>query len=108
MFAKNEDLHYQFCGQGVKRKILGRGGSLMMVEVTFEKGAVGEIHSHIHEQVSYITEGAFEFNFNGNATLLKKGDSVYIPSGVKHGVTAVEDINIIVDVFTPQREDFIA
>jgi quercetin dioxygenase-like cupin family protein len=43
----------------VSRKILGTGGSLMMVEVIFKKGGVGEVHAHdTHEQVSYIVGAA--------------------------------------------------
>ncbi|MCH6265939.1 cupin domain-containing protein [Neobacillus citreus] len=94
-------------GEGAKRKLLGRGGSLMMTEVSFQKDAIGAIHSHPHEQVSYIVQGSFEFNLDGNVQQVVKGDSIYIPSNTLHGVKALEDDSIILDVFTPQREDFL-
>ena len=93
--------------EGVMRKLLGYGGSLMMTEVTFKKDAVGSIHSHPHEQVSYITQGSFEFNLDGKIQIVRKGDSIYIPSDTLHGVKALEEDSVILDVFTPQREDFI-
>lgn len=107
MFVKNESLEPDVCGEGVTRKILGRGGRMMMVEVTFKKGAIGIVHTHPHEQVSYIAKGSFEFDLNGNKQVIKTGDSVYIPSDEPHGVVALEEDSVIVDVFTPQREDFL-
>lgn len=107
MFVKNESIQPTQCGVGVTMKVLGRGGILMMVEVTFKKGAEGALHSHLHEQVSYISNGSFEFNLNGNKQIIKKGDSIYIPSNVPHGTLALEEDSIIVDIFTPQREDFL-
>ncbi|WP_134702294.1 cupin domain-containing protein [Ammoniphilus sp. YIM 78166] len=91
---------------GVKRKLMSRGGTLMMTEVTFEKGAVGALHAHPHEQISYIVQGSFEFHLEGQVQIVKKGDSIYVPSNQTHGVTALEEQSIILDVFTPQREEF--
>ena len=84
-----------------------RGGSLMMVEVKFDKNAIGDPHTHPHEQVSYIASGSFEFTLEGEKQILKKGDSVYIPANAIHETVALEDDSIILDVFTPQREDFL-
>mgnify|MGYP000933821257 CR=1 FL=1 len=107
MFVDNKSVKACVCGEGQTRKILGAGGSLMMVEVTFAKGAVGTVHSHPHEQVSYVVRGSFEFNLDGDKRTIMAGDSVYVPSNVKHGVMAFEEGSVIVDVFTPQREDFL-
>ena len=107
VFVENESIQPIPCGIGVTRKVLGRGGSLMMVEVTFKKGAEGVLHFHPHEQVSYIANGSFEFNLNGNKRIVKKGDSIYIPSNEPHNALALEEDSIIVDIFTPQREEFL-
>ncbi|MCM3788622.1 cupin domain-containing protein [Domibacillus indicus] len=106
MFVKGSETKTVHAGEGAVRKLLGCGGTLTMAEVEFEKGAIGEMHSHEHEQVCYIVQGRFQFNLNGDIRLLQKGDSVYVPSNIQHGVTALEDHSIILDVFTPQREDF--
>ena len=107
MFVKNESVQSDPAGTGVTRKILGRGGKLMLVEFSFKKGGIGALHSHPHEQVGYVVNGSFEFNLNDNKQVVKKGDSVYIPSDTPHSALALEEDSIMVDVFTPQREDFL-
>jgi quercetin dioxygenase-like cupin family protein len=106
MFVKNNDVKREDLEQGLSRKILARGGKMMLVEVTFKKGAVGYLHSHPHEQISYIQKGSFEVEINGEKRILKAGDSFYAAPDVKHGVVALED-SVIIDVFTPQRDDFL-
>jgi len=54
MVLKYEDIIPENPDPGITRRILARGGSLMGVEATFKKGAVGSVHKHPHEQVSYI------------------------------------------------------
>lgn len=107
MFVKNNHVLPVPAGNGVDRKLLAAEGSLMMTEVCFQKDAIGEIHSHLHEQVSYIVSGSFEFNLNGEKQEIHRGDSVYIPTNTPHGVVALEENSIILDIFTPQREDFL-
>ncbi|MFJ5715836.1 cupin domain-containing protein [Neobacillus sp. NPDC093127] len=107
MFVKGEATVAVQADLGVKRKLLGHGGSMMMTEVSFKKDAIGAIHSHVHEQVSYIVQGSFEFNLDGIVQKVVKGDSIYIPSNTLHGVKALEEDSVILDIFTPQREDFL-
>jgi quercetin dioxygenase-like cupin family protein len=107
MFVRNSEMQSTPCEKGVSRKILGRGGKVMMTEVTFQKGAVGNRHSHPHEQVSYIHQGSFNFHLDGREQVLNTGDSVYVGPDLKHGVTALEQPSIIVDIFCPQRQDFL-
>lgn len=107
MFVKGDLVETVATGEGVGRKLLARGGSIMMTEVRFKKDAIGEIHSHIHEQVSYIVQGSFDFTLDGEVQKVGKGDSIYIPSNKPHGVKALEEDSIILDVFTPQRQDFL-
>ena len=106
MIAKNESVKSQKVGQGVGRKILARGGELMMVQVNFEKGAVGAVHTHPHQQVSYVLKGSFELEMEGRKEIIRAGDSFYVPADVPHGVVALEP-SAILDVFTPQRQDFL-
>ena len=78
----------------------------MAVEVSFQKGSIGEVHAHPHEQVSYVLKGSFEFELDGKKEIIKAGDSYYVLPGLMHGVVALED-SVILDIFTPQREDFL-
>ena len=106
MFTYNNDITATNCEPGVTRKILSYSEELMMCEITFEKGAKGNFHSHKHLQITYIAKGSFEFTIDGVTKIVNQGDSVYMPSNAVHGVTALED-GILVDVFNPMREDFL-
>ncbi|MCG7377232.1 cupin domain-containing protein [Paenibacillus sp. ACRSA] len=107
MILENAAIPAQVINATSSRKILGMGGTLMMVEVSFAKGGIGEVHSHDqHEQVSYIVKGSFEVQVGEEIRILRAGDSFYAGYNVPHGVKALED-SIILDVFTPFREDFI-
>ena len=106
MVFKNSDARVADLGEGVQRKILASDGKLMTVEFHFQKGSVGAPHSHPHEQVGYVVKGSFEATLDGKTTIIHPGDSYYVPSNVVHGVVALED-GILLDVFTPQREDFL-
>lgn len=106
MIVRNDDVKLDDLGKGVSRKVLAHVPSVMMVQVNFIKGAVGEIHQHIHEQISYIIKGSFEVSIDGKKEVIKSGDTFYVNPDALHGVTALEDSTIL-DVFTPQREDFL-
>lgn len=106
MFGFNKDARPTPCEPGVTRRILTFSDNLMMCEITFEKGAKGNFHSHVHEQITYIAEGSFSFTIDGETKVVNKGDSVYMPSNTEHGVTCLE-AGKLVDVFSPKREDFL-
>jgi quercetin dioxygenase-like cupin family protein len=91
---------------GVQRKIFGYDNRVMMVKVKFERDAVGVLHKHPHTQISYVESGVFETTIGEEKKVLKKGDGFYIPSNVTHGVICIE-AGMLVDVFSPHREDFL-
>ena len=106
MISKNSEVAAVNLGEGVKRKILASGGGLMTVQFDFEKDSVGYLHTHPHEQVGYVVKGSFEITLAGEKCIIEVGDTYYVPAGVEHGVIALEE-GILLDVFTPQREDFL-
>lgn len=106
-FFLSDDLPQYPVADGIERKIVARGGEMMIVEVHFKKGAVGALHEHIHEQVTYCTKGAVMFEVSGEKQLIAAGDSVFMPINSLHGCVVLEDDTILLDIFTPQREDFI-
>ncbi|NLB20059.1 MAG: cupin domain-containing protein [Clostridium sp.] len=104
-FDYNESVEEDL-GGGLKRRVLAHNDNLMAVEISFEKGAVGALHSHHHEQMTYILSGAFEFNVNGEKKILRAGDMTYKEPHVEHGAVCVEAGKLL-DIFTPQRVDFL-
>ncbi len=106
MFVLNEDGKKFDLKEGIHSTIKGFGGGLMAVENKFEKGAVAPDHKHINEQIVYVVSGEFEFSLSGEKRLLKAGDSLYAASGEEHGCVCIK-AGTVVDVFSPQREDFL-
>lgn len=106
MVLNYQDIETTNPAPGITRRILAHGGTMMGVEASFIKGAVGEMHKHPHEQISYILSGSFEYEEDGEKYILHQGDSYYVAPDVLHGAVALEDA-VILDIFTPQREDFL-
>jgi len=106
MVVFNDKTNSENLGGGVSRKILAHDGNMLAAEVTFKKGSVGAVHTHPHEQICYVLEGSFELNMDGEICTIKKGDTYYAKPNIPHGVVALEDGKLL-DVFTPQREDFL-
>ncbi|WP_062050046.1 cupin domain-containing protein [Bacillus sp. JCM 19034] len=92
--------------QLVKRKIHPPGDQVMMMEVQFQKGGIGQEHSHPHEQLTYCLKGVFEFKVDYNTIVLNEGETLHIPSNAVHSVVALED-GILLDTFTPLRKDLL-
>lgn len=93
-------------GQGVERRVLAYSDDLMCVENTFEKGAVGALHSHPHTQVTYVVSGAFEFEIDGVKKVVRAGDTMLKRDGVVHGCVCLEAGKLL-DIFNPYRKDFV-
>lgn len=106
VFIENSSIPWEDLGQGVKRKILAYNERLMVVKVEFEKGAIGVVHQHHHTQITHIDSGVFEVEINGDKKILKGGDAFFIPPNVMHGAVCLEP-GILIDVFSPMREDFV-
>jgi quercetin dioxygenase-like cupin family protein len=106
MICRNETVEPTPLFEGATRKLLARGGSLMLVEVRFKAGTVVAEHVHVHEQISYVVKGKVELSKGGRKEILNPGDSFYAGPNEAHGVRFIED-SVIVDGFTPQREDFL-
>ena len=105
-FDMNEDITLIDLGNGVKRKIMSHSQNVMLVEVYFEKGAIGKPHKHIHEQINYVQKGSFEVTVDGVTKIVKENDSMFIEPNVLHGCIALEE-GVLLNVFTPRRDDFL-
>ena len=104
--VSDSDIAWEDLGGGLKRKIMAYDDNLMMVKVSFKKGGIGTLHSHFHTQMSYIESGEFEITIGERKQVLRQGDVYYIPPHVVHGALCLSD-GMLVDIFTPMREDFI-
>ncbi len=107
-FFIGDEHEWQDLGDGVERKVLSWSDELMAVAVRFTKGAVGTPHAHDgHTQIGYIAAGSFDVVVGSEKRVLKAGDSYLAEKNVLHGVVALEEQSVLIDVFTPKRADFL-
>ena len=106
MFTLFDNTELKDLGDGIKRRVLSHGEDMMAVEVCFEKGAVGSMHTHPHVQISYVLEGRFEATVGEKTRVISVGDTYYTLPDVPHGVVCLEKGRLL-DVFTPERKDFL-
>lgn len=96
----------QQVGDGLTRQLFGYDDSILMARVEFETGAVGEVHSHPHSQVSYVESGQFDVYVDGVTQRLAAGDSFYIQPNLDHGAVCCA-AGALIDVFSQARADFL-
>ena len=102
----NKDVALKDLGGGVSRKVLAHNDQLMIVEVHFEKGGVGSMHTHPHLQSTYVQSGKFRFTIDGKDVEVAQGDTIAFPSDIPHGTVCLE-AGVLLDIFTPMRKDFV-
>jgi quercetin dioxygenase-like cupin family protein len=91
---------------GLTRKVMAYNDKLFLAEHQMVKGWVGTVHSHPHDQVVYVVRGHLKVTCQGKTFEIRSGDSFVVRGGVDHGASALED-SLVIDVFTPCREDYI-
>lgn len=106
LFFCHENLKSVPAGEGATRQVMGFDKDMMMVRVAFSAGSTGIMHTHPHIQATYVSKGRFEVTIGGESQVLSAGDGFFVPPDVPHGVLCLKD-GILVDVFTPAREDFL-
>lgn len=106
IFAQAGEGEWTTTPDGNRRRVILHTDELMLVEFAFEAGGEGWLHSHPHVQASYVAEGRFEVTIDGRVETIAAGGGYIVPSGLVHGVRALEKGRLI-DSFTPCRADFL-
>lgn len=84
------------------------GGRMMANWVTIEPHQVVPRHQHPHEQLGIMLEGALELTMGDEARLLRPGDAYTIPPNLPHSARTYDEGCVVLDVFSPIREDYLA
>jgi len=88
--------------------ILQSGEKVMMMILTVEPGIPTTPHSHPHEQIGYLIEGRGVLFSGGKSIEIEAGTSFLIPPHEGHNFNAIgERPAIIIDVFSPPRQDYL-
>ena len=92
--------------KGPVRTVLAHAPDLMVVRFAFAAGDQGALHSHPHVQSTFVQSGRYRFRVDGREFQVEPGDAFIIPSGAEHGCTCQEE-GVLIDSFTPRRDDFL-
>lgn len=82
------------------------GEKLMISYVNIEANATLDEHSHPHEQMGLFLEGEAEFTIGDETQHMKPGMGFLVPPNVKHKVVTSDQPIVVLDIFSPPREDF--
>ena len=104
--TRHDDVPFQDVGNGTKRRVLSYTPQLMTVEVAFETGGTGSVHTHPHAQNTYVLSGRFRFVVEDESVEVGPGDTLAFAPGARHGTLCLE-AGTLIDVFSPMREDFL-
>jgi quercetin dioxygenase-like cupin family protein len=100
-----EKLDREVLNPHISRRVIV-GEKAMVAQVFIAKGGVVPEHHHASEQITYILEGALEFEIAGRTVVVFAGQVLRIPSNLPHRAVALED-TLDLDIFSPVREDWL-
>jgi quercetin dioxygenase-like cupin family protein len=91
---------------GIRRQMVV-GENVMVCRFTFDPFVVTVVHSHPHEQMTLVISGKVKFTIDGLAVIAAPGDVLHFPPNNQHGATMLDEEVVLIDVFSPIREDFL-
>lgn len=92
--------------EGIQRQMIV-GENLMICRLRFAPNVVTPAHDHTHEQITLVERGRVLFTIGAEQRIANAGDVLHFPSGTWHGATMLDEEVILVDIFSPIREDFL-
>lgn len=91
---------------GIERQMVV-GQNMLMCRFRFAPFVVTAEHTHPHEQMTLVVQGKVKFTISGEEHILKAGDVIHFPPHNRHGATMLDEEVILIDIFSPIREDFL-
>jgi len=92
--------------EGIQRQMVV-GQNVMICRFRFAPFVVTPAHSHRHEQMSLIVQGKVKFILGDEERIVSAGDVLHFPPDFRHGATMLDEEVILIDIFSPIREDFL-
>jgi quercetin dioxygenase-like cupin family protein len=93
--------------EGIERQMVV-GQKLMICRLTIQPRVVTAVHAHEHEQMTIVERGRVLYIVDGVERVCSPGDILHFPPNVPHGATMLDEEVVLVDIFTPRREDFLS
>lgn len=91
---------------GIKRQMIV-GQNVMVCRFTFDPLVVTPEHTHPHEQMTLVMKGKVKFYVSGEERIVSAGDVLHFPPHNRHGATMLDEEVVLIDIFSPIREDFL-
>lgn len=82
------------------------GKNLMLSYLEMDEGAEVPLHSHPHEQGGMLIKGKLRLTIGEETRVVESGAMFLIPGGVPHRAVAIGGPVVVLDVFSPVREDY--
>lgn len=93
--------------EGIDRQmVVGQG--IMICRLRFDPHVVTPAHSHPHEQMTLVMQGKVRFILGDEERIVSAGDVLHFPSNHWHGATMLDEEVVLLDIFSPIREDFLS
>lgn len=106
MFYKKNESDYKTVMEGVSLKTIAFGEKTHLTEFRLSKGTTVPKHAHPHEQTGYLVSGRMTFVIEGQVFAAEPGDGWNIAGNIEHGVEVLE-ASIVIEVFSPVREEYL-
>src|SRR5487761_940198 len=82
------------------------GKHLMLSYLELDRDAVVPLHQHPHEQGGIVLKGKVELTMGNEVMITEEGSMYIIPPNMLHKAVAVDGPAVVLDVFSPVREDY--
>lgn len=92
--------------EGIERQMVV-GENIMICRFRFEPFLVTPEHTHPNEQMTLVVQGKVKFFIEGEERIVSAGDVLHFPPNNRHGATMLDEEVILIDIFSPIREDFL-
>lgn len=84
------------------------GEKLMLSYLEMDAGAEIPLHDHPHEQGGILLKGKLQLTIGDETQTLAPGAMFFIPANVPHKAMAMDVPAVVLDAFSPVREDYAA
>jgi quercetin dioxygenase-like cupin family protein len=91
--------------EGISARAL-QGQQMTFAVVELAPGSAVAPHQHPHEQMGVVLRGSVVYTIGGESKDMRAGDTYLAPGGVSHAAAAGPEGAVIIDVFSPVREDW--
>ena len=93
--------------EGIQRRTTVSGRTMSQMVVRLEAGRRLPEHQHPQEQIVHVIQGRLRLRVGGVRHEVGPGESFYLAGGVPHDVEVLAEA-VVVDTFSPPREDLLA